>query len=343
MKLAIAYDDIFLEHVDRGGHPERPERLMALKSGLQAAGFWDEANHIVPRNATVDELSRVHDKGYVESTLSRLEGRYGNLDPDTYFSPGSKEAALKAAGSSVDLAKLLLQGKADVGLALVRPPGHHAEANRAAGFCIFNNIAVAAGALLDEGLERILVFDWDVHHGNGTQHQFENTPQVLYTSVHAWPHYPGTGLADEIGKGKGLGHTANVPYPHGSSDVDYREVVDRLLRPLADVYEPQAMLVSAGFDAHRNDMLGGMGVTEEGFGYMAQVVRDIARDHCNGKVLLCLEGGYDLTALNRSIVEVLEVLKGRKAERPAGETGRRQKMTLDQTLDNLRAHWPQLG
>ncbi len=342
MKLAIAYDEVFLDHVDRGGHPERPERLAALRSGLEEGGFWEGANHIEPRLATVEELCRVHEKGYVESTLSRIEGKYGNLDPDTYFSPGSKEAALKAAGSSVDLAKMLLKGETDVGFAMVRPPGHHAEASRAAGFCIFNNIAVAAGALLDEGLERILVFDWDVHHGNGTQHEFESTSQVLYVSVHAWPHFPGTGLTDETGMGEGAGYTANVPYPHGSSDSDYVEVIDRLLRPLADAYEPQAMLVSAGFDAHRNDMLGGMSVTEAGFGYMARVVRDIARDHCDGKVLLCLEGGYDLTALHRSIAEVMGVLEGRDADRPGGSLGRRQKMVLDQTLENLHPYWHDL-
>jgi acetoin utilization deacetylase AcuC-like enzyme len=339
MKLAIAYDEAFLDHVERGGHPERPERLIALRRAIEEAGIWEAAQHPVPREATVDELAGVHEKRYVESTLSRMEGRYGNLDPDTYFSPGTKEAALKAAGAAIDLARLVWTGGADVGLALVRPPGHHAEANRAAGFCIFNNIAVATAALRRDGVERILIFDWDVHHGNGTQHEFESDPGVLFVSVHAWPHYPGSGQSHEVGRGDGKGYTVNVPYPHGATDVDYAEVVDRVLRPLAELYRPQMVAVSAGFDAHRNDMLGGMRLTEAGYGYMARAIREIAASHCGGKILLCLEGGYDLQALSMSMVEVLRVLDGKDAERPAGPPGKRQQAVLDETLENLRPFW----
>lgn len=342
MKLAIGYDDIFLEHVDRGGHPERPERLVALKRALEEAGYWAAARHVAPREATQEELTRVHLPDYVKATLSYIEGGYGNLDPDTFYSPGTREAALKAAGGAVELARQVWAGEADVGLALVRPPGHHAEAYRAAGFCLFNNIAVAAAALLAEGVERILIYDWDVHHGNGTQHMFESRKDLLYISVHAWPHFPGTGLSDEIGEGEGEGYTANVPYPHGSSDADYAAVTDRILEPLADAFQPQIILVSLGFDGHHSDYLGGMSCTVEGFGHQARVVRDLAAKHCGGKVLLCLEGGYILDAITRSMVKVLRVLEGGEAARPTGQIGARQRQVLEKTLQHLRPYWPGL-
>jgi len=341
MKLGITYDEAFLEHEERG-HPERPERLVAVVESLQAAGFWAGATMIAAREATVDELERVHSRRYVDATLERLEQKYGHLDPDTYFSGGSRTAALKAAGGSVDMARAVWSGEVDLGLALVRPPGHHAEANRAAGFCIFNNIAVAAAALLADGAERVLVFDWDVHHGNGTQHEFEDRPDLLYISVHAWPHYPGSGLSDEIGTGAGEGYTANVPYPHGANDVAYADVVDRLVAPLIRAYAPQIVLVSAGFDAHRNDMLGGMLMTEKGFAYMASVIRDQAAAVCGGRVAMFLEGGYDLDGLSGSIVDVVRVFDGLPTTRPQGVSSPRHERVLDETISHVKRFWPTL-
>jgi acetoin utilization deacetylase AcuC-like enzyme len=341
MRLAITYDEAFLEHAEYG-HPERPERLVAIVDSLVSAGYWEQATSISAREATVEELARVHTKAYVESTLARLERAPGHLDPDTYFSAGSRLAALKAAGGGVDLARAVWSREADLGLALVRPPGHHAEANRAAGFCIFNNVAVAAAALLADGVERVLIFDWDVHHGNGTQHEFEDTPHVLYVSVHAWPHYPGSGLSHEIGTGAGEGYTANVPYPHGASDVAYAAVVDRLVAPLARAYEPQIILVSAGFDSHRNDLLGGMLMTEEGFGYMAAVIRDLAAELCGGRVALFLEGGYDLEGLSASMVRVIQTFDGGPAPRPQGAPSPRHERVLAETISQAKRYWPTL-
>lgn len=341
MKLAIAYDEAFLDHVEHG-HPERPERLIAIKEALAEAGYWDEDSFVLPRESSEDELRRVHNKDYVETTLKRLEQGHGHLDPDTYFSPGSRLAALRASGGAVDVARKVWTRDADVGLALVRPPGHHAEANRAAGFCIFNNISVAAASLLEEGAERVMIFDWDVHHGNGTQHQYENRKDVFYISVHAWPHYPGTGLSHEVGSGEGEGFTANVPYPHGASDVDYADVMDRLVAPLARAYRPDILLISAGFDAHRNDLLGGMAMTEKGYAYLAAVMRDLAAELCRGRLVLFLEGGYDLKGISSSMVEVIRTIEGAEAKRPDGEPNPRHSRIIDETIDHLRRFWPTL-
>lgn len=341
MKLAIAYDETFLDHVEHG-HPERPERLLAIKDALSAAGYWDSARFVPPREARKEELRRVHDEDYIETTLKRLEQGHGHLDPDTYFSPGSRLAALQAAGGAVDVARMVWTRDADAGLALVRPPGHHAEATRAAGFCIFNNIGVAAASLIEEGAERVMIFDWDVHHGNGTQHQFENRKDVFYISVHAWPHYPGTGLSHEIGTGEGEGFTANVPFPHGASDASYAEIMDRLVAPLARAYRPNMLLVSAGFDAHRNDLLGGMAMTEAGYAYLAAVMRDLAAELCGGRLAMFLEGGYDLKGISASLVEVIRTIDGDKLERPSGEPNSRHTRVLDETIDHLSRFWPTL-
>ncbi len=343
MKLSIAFDEVFLAHEAPSYHPERPERLVAILRALQESGHWGQAEIFAPREATREELTRVHDEQYVESTLARIDGRSGHLDPDTFFSPGSCEAALKAAGGGVQLVERLWSGEKDLGLALVRPPGHHAEANRAGGFCIFNNIGVAAAALHAAGAERVLVFDWDVHHGNGTQHQFEDSANLFYISVHAWPHYPGTGLSQEIGIDEGLGHTANVPYPHGANDGDYAAVMDRLVAPICHAYKPEAILVSAGFDAHRNDMLGGMDLSEAGFAYMASRIRDLVAEHCPGKCALFLEGGYDLDGLTNSLVEVLRVFDGANAGKPTVNPLERSRSVLDETLEHLSTYWPTLA
>jgi acetoin utilization deacetylase AcuC-like enzyme len=343
MKLAIGYDDACLEHVCRGYHPERPERLVELRQALHDAGYWDRAEHLPSREATFEELTRVHRPDYVTNTLERVQEGYGNLDPDTFFSPGTERAALISAGAAIDVAHHLWHGRADLGLCLTRPPGHHAEAHRAAGFCLFNNVGVAAASLLADEAKRVLIFDWDVHHGNGTQHQFETSAQVLYVSVHAWPHFPGTGLAHEVGTDQGEGYTANVPYPHGANDGDYVQVMERLVRPLAEAYRPDMILVSAGFDAHRRDQLGGMQLTRSAFAYMAAVMQELAHELCQGRIALFLEGGYDVKGLKRSLVEVLRVFEGADAPRPDTTPTAAHQRVLAETLRHLRPFWPVLA
>lgn len=343
MELAILYDEAFLGHVCRGAHPERPERLLSCRQALERAGLW-QAAHILPaRTATIEELARVHERSYVERTLAAIDGRWGYADGDTYFCPGTRRAALGAAGGSIDLVRRVARGDADVGLGLVRPPGHHAEPDAAAGFCLFNNVAVAAAALLEDGLERVAIFDWDVHHGNGTQHEFERDGRVLYVSVHQWPHYPSTGQSAEIGEGPGRGFTANVPYPAGATDADYAALVDRLLVPLVRGFRPEIVLVSAGFDAHGADPLAGMRLSEAGYAYMAAAVRDLARELCSGRVVVLLEGGYDLGALGASLVATVQALGGADAPRPAGEPGEEHRQRLDETRAALAPHWSELG
>lgn len=342
MKLAIAYDEAFLDHVSWGYHPERPERLVALVEAIKQAGYWNESALLSTREATLDELTRIHDEYYVHQTIQRLENASGNLDPDTFYSEGTKVASLKAAAAAIDVGLSVLDGKADIGLALVRPPGHHAEKALARGFCIFNNIAIAAAALHARGVERIAIFDWDVHHGNGTQHQFERRSDVLYISPHAWPHFPGSGLSDEIGDDAGKGFTINIPFPHGASDGAYVELMERLVAPVIREYKPEMILISAGFDAHRNDMLGGMEVTEAGFAYMASIIRELAKELCDGKVALFLEGGYDLKGLTGSMIEVLRVFDGLDARRPESSIGSRHEKVLDESLTAVRGHWASL-
>jgi acetoin utilization deacetylase AcuC-like enzyme len=340
MRLAILYDDAFLDHQARGYHPERPDRLVAFKRAVEEAGYWDGATLLPERAATVEELARVHKKDYVESTLRRIEDGWGNLDPDTFYSPGSKKAALGAAGGGVDLATTVWKGEADLGLALVRPPGHHAETNRAMGFCIFNNVAVAAAALLEEGAERILIFDPDVHHGNATQHQFEERNDVLYVSFHQFPHYPGTGHPAEVGRGSGEGYTANVAFPWGATDADYAEAADRVLRPLAEEFNPDMILVSVGFDAHTMDPLSGIDLSTEGYAYLAKVVRELAAEMCDGKLALFLEGGYEIGPASQALVEMLKVLDGGEVDRPGMNGGGQYEKVIELTLEALAPHRP---
>lgn len=341
MKLAILYDDAFLDHFAPGYHPECPERLVAFRRALEEAGFWEEAKILPAREATREELARVHRPEYIDRTLERLDRGHGHLDPDTFFSPGSRKAALGAAGGGVDLAREVWAGEADVGLALVRPPGHHAEASRAMGFCIFNNIGVAAAALLADGVERILIFDPDVHHGNATQHQFEESRQVLYVSFHQWPHYPGTGLSEEVGRGDGAGYTANVPFPWSGSDPEYAEAADRILVPLAREFKPQILLASIGFDAHVMDPLAGMDLTSIGYAYLGRVIREIAAEHCGGKTVLFLEGGYEIGPASEAFVRQLRAISGDlAADRPRGEPNPRHLAVIERTLEELAPYRP---
>jgi acetoin utilization deacetylase AcuC-like enzyme len=305
-------DDSFYDHDPGPFHPETPDRLRAVRQALAeppAGAAWAMPG----REATREELERVHAPRYLDA-IARVEGRHADLDPDTSVSPGSVRAARLAAGACVELVEQVVSGRAQNGFAFVRPPGHHAESGRAMGFCLFNNVAAAAAhAVRKLGLQRVLIVDWDVHHGNGTQHMFERDPRVLYFSSHRFPFYPGTGDFDETGEGEGRGYTVNVPLPAGMGDADFHAVYMRVLEPVAMRYQPQLVLVSAGFDAHAADPLGGMRATHEGFAALCAITKRVAEASAGGRIGLVLEGGYGLAALGASARACVEVLRGAAA------------------------------
>lgn len=297
MSLLVATDPRFSAHQPGVGHPERPARLDAVARGIRAAGLDEALVEVAPRVATDDDLARVHDRRLVEA-LDRFGAAGGGaIDADTAMGPGSMEAARLAAGAGLELVDRLDAGEGDVGFCAVRPPGHHATSRRAMGFCLFNNVAVVAAALADRG-ERVLVVDYDAHHGNGTEEVFWRDPRVLYVSLHEWPLYPGTGALHDIGEGDGRGTTVNVPLPAGATGDVYRAAVDELVAPVAEAHGTTWLLVSAGFDAHRADPLTGLGLLSGDF---ADLTADLVALVPAGRRLLFLEGGYDLDGLADSV------------------------------------------
>jgi len=316
MSTLVITDKRFLDHDPGAGHPESPARLDAVLADLArapVAGVSIEA----PRFATDEEIESVHPATY-RAALAALAGRRARLDPDTATSPGSWDAARLAAGAAVDAALATMNGRARNAFALVRPPGHHAEPDHAMGFCLLNNAAIAAEAARRAGAARVLIVDWDVHHGNGTQDIFAARDDVLYMSVHQFPFYPGTGAAREVGAGAGRGATVNCPLPGGQGDADYGAVFHDLFLPVARAFQPELVIVSAGFDAHARDPLADMRVSERGFAAMASLLAQLADEACGGRLALMLEGGYDLPALAASVRATLEVMTGRREEFPAG-------------------------
>jgi len=315
---AVMTDARMLEHRPGAGHPERPDRLRVL---LDVVGRYPSLERISAREATSEELERVHDLRLVdliESTRGRALTRF---DPDTAASAESCTAARLAAGGLVDLAHAVWDGAVQNGIALVRPPGHHAERDRAMGFCLFNNVAVAAASLRARGAGRVAIVDWDLHHGNGTEHAFEADPTVLYVSTHQYPYYPGTGASGDVGVGPGAGRTLNVPCPAGFGDAELRVVFDELIVPKLRAFSPDVVLISAGFDCDARDPLGGLTVTPAGIAHMARAVIGFAREAAAGKVVVVLEGGYDLGALTDGTEIVLRELQGVGADVPLPVTG----------------------
>jgi acetoin utilization deacetylase AcuC-like enzyme len=322
--IVLVDDPLFLEHRAPGrgmgsaspmdDHPERPDRLRAARAAVERAVLSSPTRviRLEARDASEDELARVHTEGYVH-TLGKIAGRQGYLDPDTYFGPASYAAAIRAAGGAVALVEALLGGQGRFGLALVRPPGHHARPDTAMGFCLLNNVAIAAAHARARGAERVAIVDWDVHHGNGTQEMFYRDPSVLYVSLHQWPFYPGTGAADEVGAGDGTGFTVNVPLSAGADDAVYRAAFERVVAPVLSEFDPDLLLVSAGFDAHVRDPLASMRVTAGGYAAMMRSLAAALPRGPAGRLGIVLEGGYDLDGLRDSLEAVLRALEPAEA------------------------------
>ncbi len=304
-EFGILLDERFKQHLTGAGHPERPVRLDAIRAGLEWEGVLSTSAKIEPQPIDLELVHRLHTPEYTARAERACKHDAGFLDcADTAISAASWDVARLAAGGAVAAARHIGTRRLRRAFCAVRPPGHHAEADQAMGFCLLNNVALAAQCLLDEfGFERICIVDWDVHHGNGTQHLFEADPRVLFISIHTHPQYlyPGTGYAEETGRGAGAGFTLNVPLMPGGDDAVYAAAFEREILPRAAAFEPQVVLISAGFDAHRDDPLGNQCVSDDGFDWMTKAVTELADRHAEGRVLSVLEGGYDLDVLRRCV------------------------------------------
>ena len=320
MKVGYVYHPIYLKH-DTGGHPENARRLEAIISHLEQTGLKPKLSLIEPRVATTEEISLVHRKQYISYIREMAENGGGWLDVDTIMSPDSYDAALYAAGGMIRATEAVMDGEVGSAFALVRPPGHHATATQAEGFCLFNNIAIAAKYALNKyKLPRLAIIDFDVHHGNGTQDTFYDDPRVLYISTHQSPLYPGTGRIEETGGGEGRGATVNIPLPPGSGDAEYLAVFDQIIVPIARRFSPQLILVSAGYDAYWSDSLAMMRVSVTGFAWMVGIIKGLADELCRGRLAFTLEGGYPLDALAASVKATFDVLLGNTdIEDPLGQ------------------------
>ena len=338
----MVLDRRYEEHDPGPGHPESPERIRTI---LDVLGNYRRPDLLTlpPRLASIEEIALNHGAQHIDHVAASAGRPFYAFDADTPTSPRSFETALLAAGGYVALLDTIMAGDADNGFAFVRPPGHHAEADRAMGFCLFNNVAIGARHLrARHGLDRILVVDWDVHHGNGTQRSFYADPDLLYVSTHQYPFYPGTGAAAEVGSGAGKGRTLNVPLPAGCGDDEYVAAFATIVAPVAAQFRPVFVLISAGFDAHRRDPLAGMNVTEAGFRAMARILMRVARDHAHGRLAAILEGGYDMQALRVAVPVVLDELGGGAMEEalatPCPRSG-----VLDHTRSVQRDYWDLAG
>ena len=340
MSLVVIASERFSDHQTPPGHPEAPERAEVMD--VIAQEWLKRRGEVVaPRQATREQLLRVHSAEHVRR-IAETTGTSVALDPDTYTSPDTYEVALLSAGAGVEMVERVLGGKDQRALALVRPPGHHAERNRAMGFCLFNNVAVAAAQARASGVGRVAIVDYDVHHGNATQHMFEADPAVLYVSLHQYPFYPGTGAAGEIGLGAGAGFTVNAPLEAGATDEDYRIVFAEVVLPILQQFDPDLILVSAGFDAHERDPLAGMRLTTGAFAAMTMDLRNAAEACCGGRIAAIVEGGYDLRALADSMRTVVDVLAGppAAAQWPRSDArSTRGRTAVDAARKALGSHW----
>jgi len=315
--VAVVEDSRYREHRAPEDHPERAERLSAVSEAITSRA-GSGLRRVEARSATPEEIRRVHPAEHAENLRAAARRAPTRLDADTFLSPRSEEVAALAAGATADVALRVARGEFAAAFAAVRPPGHHAETRRAMGFCLYNSAAIAVRALQAEaGVGRVLLLDWDVHHGNGSQQIFEADPSVLYVSLHQWPHYPGSGDFGENGSGAGSGATLNVPLPAGCGDAEYLAISQRLLVPAANAFRPEIVMVSSGFDAHADDPLGSMQVTRAGFAGLAELARALAETHCGGRLVGVLEGGYALSGLREGSGALLDALLADRATPPS--------------------------
>jgi len=338
----LIYDDIYLRH-ETGSHPENPRRLISGLRALERLGLMRIIELREPRKAEIREISYIHSKDYIEEVRRLCNSGGGYLDLDTLISPLSFEVALYAAGGLLKCVEEIMEGRAEKGMALVRPPGHHALRDAGMGFCIFNNIAIAARYLQHQyGLRRILIVDWDVHHGNGTQRAFYYDPEVLFFSIHQSPFYPGTGRAEEVGAREGEGFTVNIPLPAGCTNSDYLLAFEKVLVPIASEFSPEIVLVSSGFDAHFLDPIGGMNLTSSGFERFGEILKETCP---RSKIALTLEGGYNPDALGYCVAKVVKVLSEVDLDfeepynPPVDELSERALRSIEEVVKIQRNYW----
>jgi acetoin utilization deacetylase AcuC-like enzyme len=341
MALAIVASPRFADHLTPPGHPERVERHVVMQ--VVADEFRERGGAVLePRAAREEDLARIHESDYI--TLIRdTAGRADALDPDTFTSPDSYDVACLAAGAVLTAVDHVLDGPAGSrAIAMVRPPGHHAERDRAMGFCLFNNVAVGAAYARARGLARVAIVDYDVHHGNGTQWSFYSDPAVLFVSSHQFPYYPGTGAADEIGTGAGTGFTVNLPLAAGATDADYERVYEAIAWPIVKAFNPQLILVSAGFDAYKDDPLAGMRLEAECFGRLTAQIVAVANSCCDGRVVAVTEGGYHLKGIADSLRGVISALEGDESltSTSPGASAPRGDATVAAVKPHLSGYWP---
>jgi len=308
MTTAYLFDSVYLQHDTGWGHPEKPERLMHISIAMSEAPYYDNLLKLTSALPEMRHIEAIHSRSYINRVKKEIQGGIQYLDSmDTAVCSHSFDVALKAAGGSLAMCDAIMEQRAINGFCALRPPGHHAERDYAAGFCIFNNIAIAARYLQNRhGVSKIAIVDWDVHHGNGTQHSFEQDDTILYISLHEYPHYPGTGSASECGSGAGKGCTINIPMRAGSSDQEYLSAFRNSVIPSLDSFKPEIILISAGFDAHRNDPLSSIRLSSGTFGEFTGMLMAVAGVHCNGRIISFLEGGYNLQALGESVRSMMD-------------------------------------
>jgi acetoin utilization deacetylase AcuC-like enzyme len=341
MPVLVLTSARFGEHTPPPGHPERPERQDVMDA---VAGQWRARGGAVeePVQAARGAMGLVHSERFL-AALESTAGRAVMLDPDTFTSAESWDVTRLAAGAAAGAVDAVLDGRCTRAAALVRPPGHHSNRDLARGFCLVNNAAVAAARALERGLARVAIVDVDVHHGNGTQEIFDEDPRVLYVSTHQWPLYPGTGRADDVGNGAGRGFTVNVPIERGATDLDYARVFDEIVVPVTTRFEPELVIISAGFDAHEADPIGSMRLSADGFGRLTGRLCAVADQAASGRSVLVTEGGYHLRALAESLAACLAAMEAPAAAREAtggpGGNDRRGRLAVEQARAAQAAHW----
>ncbi len=346
-KTGIVKDYRYLNHETGAYHPETPKRLEAMYEMIESPDMQGKFVEIEPRHAAHEEIEVIHQSSYIEQVAATAGKAHTSLDPDTSTSPESYDAAKLAVGGLCNAIDSVVKGEVNNAFAFIRPPGHHAGPNRAAGFCIFNNIAIGAlHAINNHNMERILIVDWDLHHGNGTQHSFYEDPRILFFSTHQYPFYPGTGSVQEIGRGAGEGYTINVPLRSGPGNGEYLRIFRRILQPVALEFKPDMIMLSVGFDIYYKDPLGGMKVTPEGFGMLTRVLLDIADSCCGGKFVATLEGGYHIAGITESAKVVLNEMCGetRVSEDELAKTEEGADSSIDRIIETvikqIKPFWP---